>query len=141
MNPKNIFKHRINPNICKNKAMQITRFNRLHCSFYVSPHHTTQCLSIISSPTHESLCTHCQCSVCVREREGECGSELCASEECQKTKLSKTLRGDERQGASGSASPAVVVLSSGFGRSTVAISAIFSLTGMRGGLEALCWRG
>lgn len=73
--------------------------------------------------------------------ERECGSELCASEECQKTKLSKTLRGDERQGASGSASPAVVVLSSGFGRSTVAISAIFSLTGMRGGLEALCWRG
>lgn len=141
MNPKNIFKHRINPNICKNKAMQITRFNRLHCSFYVSPHHTTQCLSIISSPTHESVCTHCQCNVCVSVRESVRENFARQRNVRRQTKLSKTLRGDEQQGASGSASPAVVVLSSGFGRSTVAISAVFSLTGMRGGLEALCWRG
>lgn len=88
-----------------------------------------------------NLCALTVSVVCVSVRESVGVNFARQRNVRRQTKLSKTLRGDERQGASGSASPAVVVLSSGFGRSTVAISAVFSLTGMRGGLEALCWRG
>lgn len=71
--------------------------------------------------------------MCVRE----CGRELCMTEECHKT--NKAL-GDVRdcRGLPGSASmsPAAVVLCLGFGSSTVAVSAIFSLGRLRG-LEAV----
>lgn len=42
--------------------------------------------------------------------------------------------------ASASVSPAAVVLHSGFGSSTVAVSAVFSFRSMRRSLEAVCGR-
>lgn len=81
--------------------------------------------------------------VCV----GVCACEPCTSRECHRANkaLGNVVR-DELQGAPssrlqapGSMSPAAVVLHSGFGSGTVAVSAVLSFGSMRS-LEAFCGR-